>query len=126
MCACTWRPRAGSGTRPGPVQVGDMARRVCVCGVGWGGGAPRPGHWERLALVWGANSLHKGAGTWAGDVLCPERRQVGMAGPRFRPSASVDGRRVGSHITPLDAERCMLGEACTTGERFAARVHAQG
>lgn len=89
---------------------------MCVCG----GGAPRPGRSERLALALGADSLHKGAGTWARDVLSPERRQVGMAGPLFQPSASVDGRRVGSHITPLDAKGCMLGEACTTGEKFAA------
>lgn len=86
----------------------------------WGGEAPRPGRSERLALALGAHSLHKGAGTWARDVLSPERRQVGMAGPLFQPSASVDGRRAGSHVTPLDAKGCMLGEACTTGEKFAA------
>lgn len=58
----------------------------------------------------GSNPLHKGAGTWARDVLTPERRQVGMVSPLFQPSASVDGRRAGSHGTPLGAKGCMLGE----------------
>lgn len=100
-------------------------------GQEWGGGreahpAPRPGCSERLALALGANSLYKGAGTWARDVPSPERRQAGTAGPLFQPSALVDGRRAGSHVTPLDAKCCMLGEACTTGEKFAAGAHAQG
>lgn len=124
MSACTWQPPAGSGTKPGPVQVGGMARSGE--GEREAHPAPRPGRSERLALALGANSLYKGAGTWARDVLSPERRQAGTAGPLFQPSASVDGRRAGSHVTPLDAKCCMLGEACTTGEKFAAGAHAQG
>lgn len=123
MSACTWQPRAGSGTKPGSVQVDGMARSGRREGAH---PAPRPGRSERLSLALGANSLHKGAGTWARDVLSPERRQAGTAGPRFQPSASVDGRRAGSHITSSDAKCCMLGEACTTGEKVAAGAHAQG
>lgn len=70
---------------------------------------PRPGHSERSAFALGAHSLDIGAGTWARDVLCPERRQAGRAGPAFHPYAWLRGRRVGSHSTPLAAERGMLG-----------------
>lgn len=49
-----------------------------------GGCGTRPGRLEGLALALGANSLDKGTGTWARDVLLPERRQAGTAGPLFQ------------------------------------------
>lgn len=112
-------PEQGLGQSLAQCKVGGTARSG-------GGGKPRPGRSERLALALGASSLYRGTGTWARDVLSPERRRVGTAGPLFQPPASVAGRRVGSHITPLDAESCMLGEACTTGEKFAARSSRSG
>lgn len=37
----------------------------------------------RLAFALGANLLERGAGTWAGDMLSPDGRQVGTSGPWF-------------------------------------------
>lgn len=71
-----WQPQAGFGMKPGPVQVSGVA--------GVGGRGTRPGHLEGLVFALAANSLDKDTGTWARDVLSPERRQAGTAGPLFQ------------------------------------------
>lgn len=52
-------------------------------------GAPRlphgPGAHRGSRSPAGAHSLEKGAGTWAADVLCPERKRVGTPGPPLSP-----------------------------------------
>lgn len=56
-------------------------------------------------------------------MLSPERRQAGMMAHCFdlKPGYMAGGQ-IGSRVTPLNAECCMLGEACTTGEKVAAGV----
>lgn len=59
----------------------SLARSKWVAWPGGGGTPPRSRCLERLALALGANSLDKGAGTWAEGVLSPKRRQAGTTGP---------------------------------------------
>lgn len=84
MSARTLAAQAGFGTKPGPVPVGGMA--------GSGVGGPRPGHPERPAFALCANSPDRGAGTWARDVLSPQRRQAGTAGPPLSVLSLVTGQ----------------------------------
>lgn len=75
MSACTWQPQAGSGTKPGPVRVGGMARSVCG---GWGG-----------TQAWALGE----AGPCFRSSLTPQRgRHVGQERAVSREKAGGHGR----------------------------------
>lgn len=110
--------RMSACTLAAPCRVWDKAWPVRV-----GGTRAKPTCLERLAVALGAKSLDKGAGRWAGGVLSPERRQAGMTAHCFdRKPGYMAGGQSGSRVTPLNAECCMPGKACTTGEKVAAGV----
>lgn len=75
--------------------------------------APGPRALTEALFPAGAHSLETGAGTWAMDTPCPERKRAGMPGPLLSRQAWLDWGSVRSHGMPRDTERGMQGSLRT-------------